>query len=588
MRVFSKIVRAIKKRKIAGFDIETKGNKNNFLMGSVQSDKGKFIFWDCDELIDYIMKDLRGYWVYATNLDFDFFALFKNHLKKYPNEPIFRNKLLCVKCWTTERHKGKRQKPVYFLDTMNYVSYSVEKLGKIIGLDKLEHPEFLGKDIEYDYVMKKEMEQYNLRDTEITYQFMLWFQDVLNNIGGELQITIAKTSLNIFQREYFDDLFFQPKNYVNDFIREGYYGGRTEVFKRGEITNMNYYDINSLYPSVMINEIPNPNSYSMKKKCEYADIYKTGMIRCVVECPENISVPYLPFRLDTKLIFPTGTFEGVWTTYEIRYAEKLGYKIKELKDGVLYSETKKYFEKFVNDMYAKRMEQKKEHNSIQLVYKLLLNSLYGKFGQQETTDVWIHLSVADGIELKDIKEIVDDTYVRITRRKTSTFVHPIISATVTAYARTVLYKYLSTYDCYYCDTDSIITPNEMETSKKLGDMKLEGFISEGILVKPKFYSLVMNGKKYIKLKGAMRIKEHEFESIVKGVTKSYIYEKFLKYKESIKRKMSVNEKISVTKTFDLEDTKRHWFGKKFNPYELQPSKAILLGVPTDINTLYKC
>ena len=87
MRIFKKKISKITHRRIASFDIETYSDKNLFLMGSVYSDKGCFVFWDCEKMIKYILRDLKGYWIYATNLDFDFFALFENYLSKYPQQP---------------------------------------------------------------------------------------------------------------------------------------------------------------------------------------------------------------------------------------------------------------------------------------------------------------------------------------------------------------------------------------------------------------------------------------------------------------------------------------------------------------------
>ena len=216
---FRSLKSKIQNRKIAGFDVETFGKKNYFYMASVISDKGTHVFYNKHEMIKYIMKELRGYWIYATNLDFDFFALFKDHLKEYPNKPIFRGKLIGVKVWGSNKDKKKRQNAVFFLDTMNYAPYSVETLGKIINMNKLEKPKCLGR-LPDNELERLELEQYNIRDTEISYNFMKWFQNELVSMNGQLEITIAKTSLVFWRRNYFKSEWNRPKGWINDFIRK--------------------------------------------------------------------------------------------------------------------------------------------------------------------------------------------------------------------------------------------------------------------------------------------------------------------------------------------------------------------------------
>lgn len=584
MFVFKRLISKIKQRKIAGFDVETFGQKNNFYMASVVSDRGTFVFYEADKMIEYIMKNLKGYWIYATNLDFDFFALFKNKLRQYPNKPIFRGKLLGVKMWASNKDRNKRQNSVFFLDTMNYAPFSVETLGRIIKLEKHEKPSCLGR-IPKTETERLELELYNIRDTEITYKFMVWFQSMILDMGGELEITVAKTSLTYWRRNYFNDEWFKPVGWINEFVRKAYYGGRTEAFVRGHVSDLNYYDINSLYPAMMLNRIPNPNTHKYKAHCSYDDLKKDGVIECVVECPKNLNKPFLPYRTNTKLIFPSGTFKGVWTIIELRKAVSLGYKIKEFGKGILYHSSEYYFRDYVLDLYAKRKNAKHEKNPIELVYKLLMNSLYGKFGQKCSGNEWIHISEMKNTDVHLIKEIINDEYFRITSKKESMFVHPIISAYITSYARIRLYEYIEKNDVYYCDTDSVFMKGCTDTSDKLGDMKHEGYITEGIIVKPKFYSIVMSGMIHRKLKGAYRIDAESFDKIISAEETEYKYTKFVKYKESIRRHLEVNEKIECSKTFDMEDNKREWL-VSFNPDEMQNSNPkVIVYIPEMANKI---
>jgi len=578
MAFFTKLKAEPESRKIASFDIETSGDKNIFLFGSVWYDDKHRLFFDCEEMLDWIMHNLGGYWVYATNLEFDFFALWKKYLKKYPNTPIFNNRLLCVRAFNSVLQQTRHVigKEVKFLDTMNYLPVSVESLGKIIGIEKMKHPEKLGcnfsemTESEKEYFIK-----YNIQDSRITYEFIKWFQKELLSFGAELDITISRIALQTFRRKFFDDLWFPPKKHINDLVRKAYYGGRTEVFKRGKVENLNYYDVNSLYPSVMLDALPHPNTAKYVYKFEMKDLGYCGVADVVVYCDPKI-FPYLPKRTETgKLVFPVGEFSGCYTTYELNVALSLGYKILSFGEGVIFTEKKEFFKDYVETIYAKRMEYKKQKNPAETIFKLLLNSLYGKFGQRGSDEEWIHASDLTEEMIPDIKQIIDETYIRIKRNKPeSTFVHPIISAYVTAYARTKLYFLLLKNDPYYCDTDSLFTKNEIKTSDDLGALKLECRIKSGIIVKPKCYFIDTDDEKkpiQAKIKGARRMTPSGFMDVIGG--KSVSYEKFMKFKESIKRKMDVNEKLIVSKTFLLEDDKRVW-AKKFNANELQTSTPI--------------
>ena len=174
---------------------------------------------------------------------------------------------------------------------------------------------------------------------------------------------------------------------------KAYYGGRTETLKRGEVSDLNYYDINSLYPSVMHGCLyPDPNTMRIthKNSRKYIDMYD-GVSSVEIHCPDSIKVPLLPYRYDNKLYFPRGTFKGWYSHVELRKAMDLGYILKHVEKTYYYKESCCPFVDYVSDIYAKRMKYKSEGSVMQLIAKLFLNSLYGKFGQKfEDRDLWIH------------------------------------------------------------------------------------------------------------------------------------------------------------------------------------------------------
>lgn len=577
-----RLVTKVRVHDIYSFDIETYKDKNDFLMGGVWGDNVKRTFWNKEEMINYLITKprFRGQaFIFATNLGFDILALFSgtDHFKKMffvqRGGQIIR-----------VDYKTDDGEVVTFLDSMNYVAFSVKKMGNVVGIPKLEFDD-VG---DYDKMLnnRDELIAYNLRDCEITYNFMKLLQSGFNELGCDLKTTIASTALNLFQRKYLENDLYVSEPDIREFVLKAYYGGRTEAFIRGTIDaddfsadNLNYYDVNSLYPYAMNNfiypntnysRVCNPGSMNLIKRYE-------GVSNVVIECPD-IDYPFLPFRTKEKLLFPKGILKGNYTHIELRKALEIGYKILEIKQTVYYTVTHKPFKDYVTALYNKRLEYKKNESPLELVAKLLLNSLYGKFAQKTTQEEIFYLDSLTPEEFiaKSLKYEVCPVdkwlYVKVDDRIPN-FSLPVYSAYITGYARIVLYDYMKKAGTViYTDTDSIITPSIMKTSNKLGDLKLEHSLKRIIIIKPKMYYLGNGNDPVIKIKGVRRIKGfYNFMKVIEGEPITQM--KFTKMKESIRRGFSFNQKIFVSKKLDLEDTKRKW-DKKFNVSEMQISEAI--------------
>ena len=103
-------------------------------------------------------------------------------------------------------------------------------------------------------------------------------------------------------------------------IKQSYFGGITEVYKPyGE--NIKSYDVNSLYPTSMHN-FPMPTGKMYHFKNNNLNVTENliptqlkikdpthGFFKVIVESPENLNTPILPFRLKTP--------KGVRTTFPL-------------------------------------------------------------------------------------------------------------------------------------------------------------------------------------------------------------------------------------------------------------------------------
>jgi hypothetical protein len=70
-------------------------------------------------------------------------------------------------------------------------------------------------------------------------------------------LTISRLGVNIIRNKYLSDskipLITKPT--IFNFVKQGYYGGITEVYKP-YVENAYYYDVNSEYPFVAKNKMP--------------------------------------------------------------------------------------------------------------------------------------------------------------------------------------------------------------------------------------------------------------------------------------------------------------------------------------------
>lgn len=598
------ICQNIKQKLIYGFDIETEGKDNNFLMGSVASKEGVKVFWDKYDLLEYMFTNPRikrhGI-IFATNLYFDLFNTFKHTDLLEELEVIFINgKLIHGK------FKISKNERLEFYDTLSFCHFGVQKMGDLIGLPKLVETgkSVMGrKNLTEDE--RNQLERYNIRDSEITYKFGEYLQNTFNHLGTNMKLTISSTALNLFKQKYLTTKIYQcPKNLLLKLF-DGYYGARTETFIRGYVEKLNYFDINSLYPSVMIKEYPHASYYKyLSKGCNKTIIDEYEGVSHVKMYVEGLKIPYLPVRYNNKLIFPLGDIEGWFTHFEIRKAIELGYELRKINETIFYTREHTPFKEYVETLYKKRIEFQKENNPMEKSTKDLMNHLYGKLGQGiKDVETIKHVNQVNSLEdlykYDKIDRVNDYFFLKEkVKKQIPTFVNPIYSIYTTAYGRTVLYDYINKVqkakkDIFYTDTDSLITNYDFDESSKLGKLKKEFSIKEGYIVKPKFYGFLKEDNnsslkiKGIKQRGCDLITDdsktvEEFKDyqsfrrfILSKKNLGFRFETFSKFKSSVRSGNSFNHIYNIEKFLSMEDNKRVW-EKKFSPHELQYSKPLIL------------
>lgn len=313
-------------------------------------------------------------------------------------------------------------------------------------------------------------------------------------------------------------------------IRESYFGGRTEVFTPildGEPGKINgyYYDVNSLYPSVMIdNEYPigfpehERNATACKMMFEQWQHTKIGLgfVECDIFVPFQ-KVPPLPCFIE-KLCFPTGYISGMWTYTELDYAIKnCGVQILKYKSVVHFKSTYKIFHNFVEHFYKMKLKADEDGNeSLRQFAKLILNVAYGYTGmRRDDKTQFDYIENVDKYKDTDrlLKTDTNLGFCEVWANVRAPYIQVQIASYVTSYARIELLKALRLLSekgqIYYCDTDSVVSstplPAEMVHKNILGKWKLEKVINKGMFLQPKVYYLdLVDSKEIVKFKGVTK------------------------------------------------------------------------------------
>ena len=559
----------IKTLNFIGFDTETTINdsgEQTFLLGTVYNDKEQKVFYERKDMETFLLNYDAHTIRIASNLAFDFDILYSENPLYNRFKRITTNGLRKCETLSINHHKS-----IVFWDTYNFIQWSLEKYGKLLNLPKIEHPKFLGK---YPKTSAewRELETYCMRDSEITYKFACFLQSGFNTAGTNMRMTIGQTAVNLWKTKYLPCTIYDEKGEQGERIFQAYYGGRTEIFSRGLYkVGFKVFDINSMYPYIMTQEYPLPNSAHFTHKTtstlfEYPGISQVSM-------STDMDIPILPVRAD-KVIFPKGVIKGVYDHSSINYALNQGYTLLGHEWCLYYDRSFYPFKAYVEDLYDKRKELKAQGLSEELIYKLLLNSLYGKTGARWIEEeIPIDLNDREDFEQKIAKypegkltlpEDASKGYMTIKRQAKGSYIKPILAVYTTSRARCLLHEYILKYRAGYCDTDSIICRKDIPTGNKIGQMKLEAEIKEGIFIKPKAYTYEdINGKHVYRFKGVKRMDEEKMQKILRHEKVDYM--KFTRYRESIKRGLKVNTVINMSKLNSLEDNKRVW-KLSFNPF----------------------
>jgi hypothetical protein len=241
----------------------------------------------------------------------------------------------------------------------------------------------------------EEAETYCIRDCNTLYRCVAMFRESLEKLDIKIPqgwVSAPALAFTIFSENYASrtptECIKGLKRGIYEILQASYYGGYSQVYQK-TLTNGFSYDINSSYPWAMCEPQPiwfdsiiyatdlNPiNLYSDTSEAIYLYYLKS------FKFDETVDSPPIPKRTPSGNIYArTGEDEWVWghtlmfclESYPGHFAIDMGAMIT-FKAGTPFKD-------FVGTFYKMKSEtQDPCHRSFA---KLMLNSLYGKFGQQE-------------------------------------------------------------------------------------------------------------------------------------------------------------------------------------------------------------
>lgn len=457
----------------------------------------------------------ENYVLYFHNLKFDGEYIF-NYLLNNGYECIKDKKDRKTKTFTTlisdtgqfysieiffEVENKKHINKVTIYDSLKILNFSVDKIAKAFDLPIRKLELDYTKYREVGHELTPEEVDYIRNDVEIMARALdFMFKERLT------KMTIGSDALSYYKEmnknfnKYFPILPYE----IDMDIRKSYKGGFTylnECYKEKETGRGLVLDVNSLYPSVMTGEyLPFGEPIFFTGKYEEDVLYKLYIqtLTCSFELKEG-KIPTIQIKnnlafvpneyvkssdgdlvtltltnVDLKLFFENYNVENI--TYHS------GWKFKALKG---------LFTSYITYWTEKKINAKKEGNNVlYLISKLMLNSLYGKFGLNPNVGSKYPYLNEDGV----VKygnypiEIRDSIYIPVAsfitsyaRNKTIRTSQAIKDYTIKNYGK----------DYYiYSDTDSIhlleMSKEELSSFVEIDDYKLGAWKMESTFVRGKY------------------------------------------------------------------------------------------------------
>lgn len=403
---------------------------------------------------------------------------------------------------------NKKQEKVIFYDSLKKLPFPVRKIAEDFNLpiQKLEID--YNEERNDDHILTEQEIEYVLHDVKII-AMALQIQ-IEQNLT---KITNGSDALNDFKRtiskKQFEINFPILDIQTDKDIRQAYRGGFTYVnpkFQNKDIKNGIVFDVNSLYPSVMYDKpLPYGLPLFFNGQYEHDEMYPLFIQNFT--CEFKVKKDYIPtIQLKNNLSFIPNEYiteskeqvNLVLTSVDLElFFEHYDVWNIEYINGWKFKQCVGIFKPYI-DKWGKVKKENK--GAIRQLAKLMLNSLYGKFGTNpDVTGKIPYLDDENVVKWKlGEKEMRDPIYIPMGVFITAWARHKTISTAQLCFDRFI---YADTDSLHLVGTDIPKAIEHIIDDKELGYWAHESTFTRARFIRQKTYIEEIDGKINVKCAG---------------------------------------------------------------------------------------
>ena len=259
--------------------------------------------------------------------------------------------------------------------------------------------------------------------------------ELTNNINKIVRINKYRSKASIARRYVLENITHNlklPSNKMLDAALKSYHAGHIETCKIGLFNNIHNYDLKSAYPSFIAELYETNGKYLHNSEYEPDTAYSFYLVKIDYD---NDYLSPLWFLKSSNNYHITGKIQTWITQPEIEYFMANGYDLQIIKAYHIKKtrHTEKPFYNIIHDLYKERLKAKDNKDEIELVYKVILNSIYGvtlnTIHKKELSDI-----ETDEFEIQNHKVLFyQSTY------KATNMYNPVFGTYITAGTRAKLF-----------------------------------------------------------------------------------------------------------------------------------------------------